>query len=509
MKLSMSIIKNSIEPYIKFGHISNDELQLDSYELYVAGSDDLDTSNLYIFKAAEFLNPQYLPNNLNILCCGIPGDFKMENYLYLNILVVSNISIEMILNITISTFKKYNNLSEKFNKLVYKDVNFQKLIDLATEILEMPLCMLDLNHNVLAISSKMDAPDDLIWQAMKEGYGYEHYDLVSISEPKIKDIIKLDPPTIEIPSNISGHYLKVSALLNGRHAVAMIGMHKKNDFYNPFEKHTIQLFNYIVEHINENINAFYDKKPDRGFFYEQFLLDTISGELSDRNAINKHLLKLGFKLSSKYQMGLISFRKGMIRTDYYITIMNYIERIIKNSKCVFLESNIYIIIPLEKERYLTDEIQLKLSDFLDCNHCYLILSSVFVTFQELPNIKEIFDFIVKFVDKDKKNIYHFHEYVSIYSMDLLAKKISMDNLFHPLIQKLIDYDQEHKSNYYETFKIFIRNQSSYTITSKDLHMHRNSLKNRINRIEELLGDDYKRPEIREELIFYMRYMDEF
>jgi Regulator of polyketide synthase expression len=199
----------------------------------------------------------------------------------------------------------------------------------------------------------------------------------------------------------------------------------------------------------------------------------------------------------------------MIRTDYYITIMNYIERIIKNSKCVFLESNIYIIIPLEKERYLTDEIQLKLSDFLDCNHCYLILSSVFVTFQELPNIKEIFDFIVKFVDKDKKNIYHFHEYVSIYSMDLLAKKISMDNLFHPLIQKLIDYDQEHKSNYYETFKIFIRNQSSYTITSKDLHMHRNSLKNRINRIEELLGDDYKRPEIREELIFYMRYMDEF
>ncbi|MCH3964380.1 MAG: PucR family transcriptional regulator ligand-binding domain-containing protein [Clostridium sp.] len=59
------------------------------------------------------------------------------------------------------------------------------------------------------------------------------------------------------------------------------------------------------------------------------------------------------------------------------------------------------------------------------------------------------------------------------------------------LKPVIDYDMIHKSSYLETLKLYLANECNITNTSNKLFIHRHTLKNRLNRINELCGVDFK------------------
>lgn len=510
MKISINIIEKYFKNNIVFKNIrENADMTIESFEIFDGDSDSFVKDNLYLIKAEEMLNPKKILVDTNFICCNLPDEFEPQAYQHINLLIVENLSEQKILNKIISIFHKFNLLEKQLNALIYGKFSLQKIIDLATEMVEMPLNVLDLNHNVLAISSRLDAPDDRLWESIKLGYDYVDYDMVLEGRPTMSDIICAPGASVEMISNISKHFIKVSMLFNQGHAVATLGMHKTSDFDKPFEKYNLQIYDYIVEKLNRNFNLFFEEKADRGLLYEEFLHDIFNRKFKNSDEIEDLLLKLGFNPKAKYLIGLICFRNTQIRTDYYFTMMDYLERIINDSKCIVMDSFIYIIIPVADGEYLADVMQIRLSEFLTTYNCLCLLSPVFTSFEELYKINAMFKVVLEYLKRHAYNdrLYHFYEFADQYSKWLLAENMPINTIEHPMIRKIIDYDKKHKSDYLETLKCYFKNESSIAITSNYLHMHRNSLLYRINRIEKLLGvslDDWK---VREQLSFFMSFLE--
>lgn len=74
-------------------------------------------------------------------------------------------------------------------------------------------------------------------------------------------------------------------------------------------------------------------------------------------------------------------------------------------------------------------------------------------------------------------ILHYSNYSTTFAYDTLSA--------------LIDYDEIHKTSYLETLRIYLMNECSITNASNKLFVHRHTLKNRLNKISELSGLDFK------------------
>lgn len=67
----------------------------------------------------------------------------------------------------------------------------------------------------------------------------------------------------------------------------------------------------------------------------------------------------------------------------------------------------------------------------------------------------------------------------------------MRNLYEETLYKLEKYDTKNSSNLLETLEMYLEKQRNIGSSAESLYIHRNTMKYRINRIEEILGCDLK------------------
>lgn len=98
-------------------------------------------------------------------------------------------------------------------------------------------------------------------------------------------------------------------------------------------------------------------------------------------------------------------------------------------------------------------------------------------------------------------------YDSIRHYDLILNNIdeqSADELINSTLAGLIDYDNKHNSELLATLLAFFENNRNKVKTAESLHIHLNTLKYRLKKIQELLGSDIDDSETAFKLEFCLR-----
>ncbi len=90
---------------------------------------------------------------------------------------------------------------------------------------------------------------------------------------------------------------------------------------------------------------------------------------------------------------------------------------------------------------------------------------------------------------------HFQEFALQYALDEVKKEMIV-GLIHPEVQKLIDYDKKHHTEFSETLRVYLEHERSQSKTAAALNLHRNTLTYRLQRIRELLSVDLEDPDVR-------------
>ena len=108
---------------------------------------------------------------------------------------------------------------------------------------------------------------------------------------------------------------------------------------------------------------------------------------------------------------------------------------------------------------------------------------------------------------ESETIFHYADYVVEIAMGFIGKNIARDNLLHPILNQLNQYDQEHETGYLNTLKHYVQSFFNKNATARMLAIHRNTLFYRLERISEITGVDIRNPKTANHLLLSFCYLD--
>lgn len=95
----------------------------------------------------------------------------------------------------------------------------------------------------------------------------------------------------------------------------------------------------------------------------------------------------------------------------------------------------------------------------------------------------------------EKNVY---DYGDMMIYDLLGNAISLDNLlslYSNTVAELDVFDRKNNTEFLQTLEVFLENNCNTSKAAQELHLHRNTMMYRMERIEDILQADLKVPEV--------------
>lgn len=115
---------------------------------------------------------------------------------------------------------------------------------------------------------------------------------------------------------------------------------------------------------------------------------------------------------------------------------------------------------------------------------------------------------------DRRCLVRFEDYMFRHVLDVCSRSINLNGLCHPGVLRLLAHDREHGTAFYQTLQCFLNNALNSTLTSESLHVHRNTLLYRLDKIRQLTGinlDDGEtvfRLQFSMKIISFLRTLDE-
>lgn len=279
----------------------------------------------------------------------------------------------------------------------------------------------------------------------------------------IKDAAnKYDFPVIELPPNLTFSHIMHVLIENIN---LQLNFHNDSDFINLRNK-----LNYIVHNANNNINKMVQSKSD--FNSNVYLF------LASASYINN--LRAGSVLLESI---------GKIKA-YFISKSNEVEIELSGEQILFIVSL--------KEEVLFQDIAYDISKILNTiseqfQINFLIGSSILHSIDNLPaafNDAIASQQVLKKIGA-KKGICSYNDINLFKLLEIVHYSNYSTKFAYETLKPIIDYDMLHKSSYLETLKVYLANECSITDTANKLFIHRHTLKNRLNKISELCGVNFK------------------
>lgn len=90
----------------------------------------------------------------------------------------------------------------------------------------------------------------------------------------------------------------------------------------------------------------------------------------------------------------------------------------------------------------------------------------------------------------------YEDHIPDHVINIFAQYFELGKFIHPAVHILAEYDAEHEYSLLETLLEYLINDRSYNLCSEKLHIHKSTLKYRLNKIRDIAGDVCFNPKAR-------------
>ena len=119
-------------------------------------------------------------------------------------------------------------------------------------------------------------------------------------------------------------------------------------------------------------------------------------------------------------------------------------------------------------------------------------SDSFNAFYEIPNRYKQALLTAKLAMKeDEVYLGEYRNYAPMHLFLALLETDSPEIYTHPVLERILQYDHLHKTEYYKTLRTYCLTMQNKESTSVQLSIHRNTLLYRLNRISDLFDVSYE------------------
>lgn len=413
------------------------------------------------------------------------------------LLVTGPCTISSLMNALLEIIYQLNHLEQRLLYFAHERDTFSQALSELSRFLKNPAYAMDARFKLLAIDSDVDLIySSLTLKRLKE-HGYMPIQtvvrlLASRTWMRVHDEAA---PQLLMMEEFYCPFINCAIRFHGQFQGYLIVVGLRHNL----NRGDVDLVEQIMPIINHIAQA--DSAISTGFgsYYENFLLDVIRGTLRDRTLMAEQLLPLGWRLHGRY-VGLVC------RLDLQRRGLNdaFAQRLaqLSDGKPIVSKDGLYCVFSLAPETSyaaLLTEIERL------CSVCrYRVgVSDVFAEFADLPTQMNNADHALTMgrVCAPGQYMYQFSDY-RLYSLLAAARsQLDLHEFLPDALRRMEKYDLENNMELVPTLHAFLLEERNWVNTAARLHIHRNTLRYRIDRIQELTGLDLENPMQRLSLLF--------
>ena len=408
--------------------------------------------------------------------------------------------ITEILNRVLEVFDRYQQYEAKILDMLRWQRSMQEIITLLSQVFQSPVYLLDSSFRVLAIDENPDLLQfDVTWKRMRER-GYMHVDTVRslMRNPNWKKMEDMEAPTLIIPGEPEWPEFYTSFInCNIRISDRVCAHFFVLGTYRNLTPGMVDLAGTFAEHLAEGL-MLDDFDPDaKGNYYEHFLNDVMAGTLKDRELIQEQLTPMGWQMEDTYcVLAVDSASRNHSFVHFLANRLDYFGGKTASDKagmyCVFCVQS------SERYQYLIQQLGILFRHA----HVACGLSMCFSGFAHLGRYRVQGRFALEWGkgQRPEEMLHVYRDYIMEHIFSVSGQAIPLGEACEYALELLEKADNRFSAHYYDTLYAYLVNERSLIRTAEALKIHRNTLLNRISRIEKLTGADLDDPDQRFRLL---------
>ena len=501
-------------------HTGNCELTSEGGIVLLTSPDTpLSSEYLYIGSTAvirEILTHQSTPYCSGAIClisagpCELPSDFAYPENITL---IETSLPVLELYNCVHEHLHRFRVWDNELQRILYTNGGLQALLEQAYQELHATILLLNSGYKHIASVYDPDTHDPTADELRENGY--QSFDTIQSihHQPAIR--WGAEKEFAEYISNISNNYTIVRLIYYRGELVARLCVILNGPTPNPCYADLNELLShYVAEYMLSDQHTDYGGNAQFG----ALAADLIECRIANEEELQQRLKQIKLATRRYYHVMLISFPSDA--THYQSIPWNYIinqlEYIFPFSNITTYKGEILLIIRKMKRRSRLSFNQEALLKILESYHGYACVGNASEFLMSLPPVYHQTHEGLRLGQKmhPEKRICYYEDY-SIYHMIELAaesskQKMGSRNLAHLCNNELIAlvlYDKKNHTNLVEVLQVYLTHERNTSEAAKALFIHRNTMINKVHKIEEVIDSSLDDPMLRERLLFSCRVIE--
>jgi sugar diacid utilization regulator len=492
MEITLSTIYEHFKVICKESNIDNGISHENIYEakLIVKGQKEFKNNILYVGTGSFIKKNDIVLTNSNFILIDDLQDFNTECFIQASYIILKN-SCDLfelfneINELFIDNIQVINSSNALLSSLLYgKGLN--DTVKSASKILDNPVIIIDSSFRILANSDTTEIKDTYWIENIKKGYC--SYDYISYVR-KIKSF-KESPnnmkPFIIICDKSPIERWLTKIFVHGKLSGYIVLLLSNSEMKEKYK----EILPMISNVVSKELERTESRKNLNNTDYEHFLRDILDGNIKDNYSLTEKLKSYQYKFKDKFVLITFDINNYDATNKPPRYLSSNIESFFHNKSSIYYEDYIIVLYDFNGKSFtslFTEEKYTDFKKFVSVNNIFLGISK---EFEELLSSRTNFEDTVTTIKINKKlnkgsNI-NFYKDIQFYDyLSETQKSIDFTKFFDDDLYILIDYDKKNKTDLYHTLYVYLKNLQNTVLSSKELFIHRNTMKYRLNKIVSL------------------------
>lgn len=447
----------------------------------------LSSDYLYALKASELSNYDHLDNCNLLIYADIPLAPEYYTIVSLNFIVTQSANdfeeLQYQVQKVFDNQAKINNYAYSLLTICQNEGNVQKLLDICYNHVLNPILFLDASlclHEQSGASPGME--ESTIQFCLKErrmppGFLHEIPNGSYIYQDPVYPELQIVDSSIR---ELTDSQIVLCRVLRHNKILGYLVMFAYNHSITNINKEYLIILSDFVAIAANNKTL-----PDNNIHsqIEDFLTSILSKRLTDENAIEQRCAAYHLNTADSYTICSVKPSFSEISKDKLSFFKRQIRQIFRNSTPVFYSGHILFVV----ETDLFFQSREALLRFLTNNDCICTISLPFDSYTRLLTAYQqtlaCTDMHMAFRLKD--TIMYYEDWKLTHMFLHFQDICNIEDMIHRDVQILREWDMQKGSELTETLFAYVHHRQDITTTAKELHLHYNTLKYRIQKIQEL------------------------
>jgi PucR family transcriptional regulator, proline-responsive transcriptional activator len=388
--------------------------------------------------------------------------------------------------------------------LTCKDLS--QVVALAENELSNPVILIDESFKVIQYSKIISITDEIWATNIKNGYcSYEF-----VTEVNKLNSVRQSPTTTD-PFSVNCHANRITKWVCKLYFDnALIGYMVIPECHTHLKREQVKLLSVLSKIMVHHMGRTMQEYSSQWMHQEKLLVDLVENRIHSESELSTRLKLLGVSLTTAYRLVMIKADSLEATRRKSETLHDQLSKLYPEGLQVIYKDSLLLLLKQKEwsnnskfKKESVAEILAKknlraiysdpITDLLQLSSHYIHLANGFELAANLGK-QEV---LLPYNDLKFSQLLH----------DNIVHKDKLLQYCHPATLELLKYDKENNTSYYETLLAFLHNGQNTNETANELFIHRNTIKYRMKKINELIEIDLTKGETVFQLAYSLKILN--